>query len=276
MAIDLDAYLERIGWSEPVKPDLDTVDALVSRHTAAIPFENLDPLLGVPVELLPEALERKLVREGRGGYCFEHNLMFGHVLETIGLEVSGLAARVLWGRSEDAITPRTHMLLRLDFRGETYLVDVGFGVLTLTGLLRLAVDIEQPTPHEAFRLVVIDAEWRMQARVQDAWRSLYRFDLQRVHLPDYEVANHYTSTHPRSPFVSGLMAARAPPRRRLALANNAFTVHQTGGESTRRILRSATEIAEVLADEFLVRLPRSPRLAARLDALVPPGDRAEG
>src|SRR5262245_27241696 len=112
--IDIEAYFARIGHAGPRAPRLETLRELHLRHVQAIPFENLDPLLGLPVRLDLLALERKLVREGRGGYCFEHNLLFADVLQTLRYRVTGLAARVLWNAAPDAITARSHMLLRID------------------------------------------------------------------------------------------------------------------------------------------------------------------
>lgn len=265
--IDLDAYLARIGWSGPARPTLRALGSLASHHAASIAFENLNPLLGLPVSLDPQAVERKLVRDGRGGYCFEHNLLFSRALRAIGFEVSGLAARVVWNQPEDAITTRSHMVLRVDLDGETWLVDVGFGGMTLTGAIRLEAGIEQATPHEPFRLLIADGDWRMQVRLGEEWKSQYRFDLQRQHPQDYEPVNYYLSTHPSSHFVHSLVAARAAPDRRLALRNREFAVHPLGGETRRRTLGSAAEIIEVLEREFLLNLAGLPRLAARLDAL---------
>jgi len=47
------------------------------------------------VRLDAPSLQQKLVRAGRGGYCFEQNLLQSHVLNGLGFKVSGLAARVL-------------------------------------------------------------------------------------------------------------------------------------------------------------------------------------
>jgi glyoxylase-like metal-dependent hydrolase (beta-lactamase superfamily II) len=153
-AIDLEGYFRRIGYAGGRKPTLDTLAALHLHHAQAIAFENLDPLLGRPVVLDAASLERKLVHDGRGGYCYEHNLLFAHVLRALDFCVSGLAARVLWTYyPEDAITARTHQLLRVELEDGSYIVDVGFGGQTLTGPLRLEPDLEQLTPHELFRVV---------------------------------------------------------------------------------------------------------------------------
>src|SRR4051812_46583237 len=107
---DLDAYFRRIGYSGAGTATLDTLRAILVRHPEAIPFENLDPLLRWPVRLDIGSLQQKLVRDGRGGYCFEQNLLLGHALSDLGFQVTGLAARVLWIAPEGAVTPRGHML----------------------------------------------------------------------------------------------------------------------------------------------------------------------
>jgi N-hydroxyarylamine O-acetyltransferase len=266
-AIDLQAYLRRIGWHGAARADMSTLQAIVAAHLTTIPFENLNPLLGLPVSLEWSALERKLVHEGRGGYCFEQNLLLQAALQAIGFEVSGLIARVLWTRAEDAVTPQTHMLLRVEMAGESWLVDVGFGGQTLVGVLRLQADVEQATRLEPFRLVQMDGDWRMQSLVRGSWLSLYRFDLRPVPLIDYVVANHYVSTHPDSNFVKHLNVARTTSEGRLSLRDREFTLRRIGHEPQRRTLDSVAEIRRVLEKEFLIRLPAHPRLDQRLGNL---------
>jgi N-hydroxyarylamine O-acetyltransferase len=266
-AIDLQAYLRRIGWHGAARADMSTLQAIVAAHLTTIPFENLNPLLGLPVSLEWSALERKLVHEGRGGYCFEQNLLLQAALQAIGFEVSGLIARVLWTRAEDAVTPQTHMLLRVEMAGESWLVDVGFGGQTLVGVLRLQADVEQATRLEPFRLVQMDGDWRMQSLVRGSWLSLYRFDLRPVPLIDYVVANHYVSTHPDSNFVKHLNVARTTSEGRLSLRDREFTLRRIDHEPQRRTLDSVAEIRRVLEKEFLIRLPAHPRLDQRLGNL---------
>jgi len=247
---DIDAYCARIGYSGPREPSLAVLQAIVAGHTAAIPFENLDILLKRPIRLDPPALHDKLVRRRRGGYCFEHNLLLLGVLRAFGFHAVGLAARVRWGRPPKTIGPRTHMLLRVDRAEGPYLADVGFGGLTPTAPLALAAGREQETPHEPFRLVAAGSEFDLEAKLGEAWGSLYRFSLQEQTPADYEVANWYTSTHPDSLFVRNLIASRPGQDRRHTLFNNRFTIRRRDGASERRVLHSAGEFALILARDF--------------------------
>lgn len=262
---DLPAYLDRIGWGgAPPAADLATLRRLVLLHATAIPFENLSPYLGLPVPLEPGALAEKIVRGRRGGWCFEHNGLFKAALEAIGFQVTGLAARVLFNQPEDAITPRTHMVLRLEIDGESWIADVGFGGLTCTAPLRLVADIEQATPHEPFRLRRAgDDTWIVQARIEDGWRTLYRFDLQPAHAPDYVMANHFLCTHPSSHFLQRLGVARATPEGRYALRGNELAVHRLGAPTERRTL-SPDEVLSALDELFHIDAPDVERLREKI------------
>jgi N-hydroxyarylamine O-acetyltransferase len=266
--VDLDLYFERIGYGGPTAPSLATLQSLHACHTEAIAFENLNPLLGLPVPLDTLSLVRKLVVEGRGGYCFEHNMLFGRALEALGFRVTGLAARVLWNSDDDAITKRSHMLLRVDLEDHTCIADVGFGGQTLTGPLELVPDVEQTTPHEDFRLVALGGDYKLQARIEKDWRTLYRFDLQRQHAVDYEAANYFLSTHPGSIFRTTLRAARAAPGARHALLNNTYAVHHTHGRTEKRTLTTVEEIRRTLEREFLLELPPAAGLDAALQKFL--------
>lgn len=265
---DLEKYCERTGYDGPRVPTLETLSDVQLRHAQAIPFENLDPFLKWPVRLDAASLQQKLVREKRGGYCFEQNLLLGHALKAMGFHVTGLAARVLWNAPPAAIPARSHMLLLVDIDDTAYIVDVGFGGMTPTGPLRLEPDVVQATPHEHFRLVRRTDSFVLEASVTGAWRALYRFDMQEQFQPDYEVANWYTSTHPHSHFVTGLTAARPAPGLRYALRNTVFSIHYVDGNTESRLLTSGSEVRAALEGRFQLSLPESPELDAALERLV--------
>jgi arylamine N-acetyltransferase len=265
----LAAYLDRIGVADVTGPDLPTLRRIVAGHSRSIAFENLDAFTGREITLDPGALAAKLVHGGRGGWCFEQNLLLRGALDALGYPTTGLAARVLWGRPADVPPgPRSHMLLRVDLPEGPHLVDVGFGGLTLTGVLRAEPDVEQATPHEPFRLHPIDgAGYVMQARVGGEWRPLYRFDLTEQYMADYEVSNWYLCHHPRSHFLSGIMIGRPEPDRRYALGGTSLAVHHLDGPTERRTLESPSEIRKVLEETFLLDTSGLPDLEAALARL---------
>jgi len=259
-SIDLDAYLQRIGHDGDRAPTLETLRALQLRHAESIPFENLDPLLKRPILLDPASLQRKLIHEERGGYCFEQNLLLRDVLRQLGFRVAGLSARVLWNAPEGAIRPRTHMLLLVDLNGSPHIVDVGFGGQAPTAPLRLEANVEQATPHGLYRLIRSGVDHTLESKVLGEWKPLYQFDLQEQETVDYEVANWYVSTHPSSHFLHNLFVARAAPGRRHALLRNELATHHLAGESERRTLTTSAEIREALVTIFGINLADLPEL----------------
>jgi N-hydroxyarylamine O-acetyltransferase len=266
--IDLDAYFGRIGYTGGRTSTLETLRTIQLLHAQTIPFESLNPLLRLPVLLDIDALQQKMVQSGRGGYCFEHNLLLSHALKALGFRVRGLAARVLWNLPEGQVKAISHMVLNVEAGDEWYLVDVGFGGLTPTGPLRLELNTAQTTPHELFRLIESDEELVLQASVQDQWKPLYRFTLREHLLPDYEMFSWYLCTHPNSYFRTSLSAARPFPNGRYALRNTALTTHHLGRESEQRELTSVAEFRTILEETFGITLPETPDLDPVLQRLI--------
>ena len=270
MSIDLDRYFARIGYGGPRDNSLATLRSLHELHPQAIPFENLDPFLKRPVKLDAASLQAKLVEGGRGGYCFEHNSLFAAVLRALGYEVREATARVRWSVPDGMTTPRVHCLLFVEAEGEDYLADVGFGGNVLTGPLSLASRDEQATPHEPFRLVDDDDGEHLvqEANINGRWTPLYAFDFAHTHPADYEMGNWFTSAHPNSIFVNGLLGARAEAGKRYALRDNQLAVHTLGGATEKTTLKSAGELRDALTDLFKLRLDALEGLDPALTALA--------
>ena len=267
-SLDLGAYLRRIGCAGRPQPDLASLRAIALGHPLAIPFENLNVLLGQPLPLDIPSLQRKLIAERRGGWCFEHNVLLGTALRAIGFDVLGLAARVMWLAPENALTPRSHMVLLVTLDGTRYIVDAGFGGLTLTGPLRVEIDVEQETPHETFRLRQAAGLFVLEASIRGEWRPLYRFDLTPQAIVDYEVSSWYLSTNPRSHFRSTLVAARAAADRRYALRNTDFTIHHRDGYSERQPIASGAQLRAILEESFGIAVPPGEDVDAVLRRVV--------
>ena len=258
--IDLDAYFARIGYAGDRQPSLPTLRAIHALHPAAIPFENLDPLLGRPVALDLESVQHKLVRQQRGGYCFEHNALLRSALQALGFRVTGLAGRVLWMAPPDRpLGARTHMLLQIDLAGEAWIADVGFGGLLQDAPLRLAADIEQTTSFETMRYVRSGDAYTLQAKLPGGWLDIYMFTLDPQVDADYMVGNWFTSTHPASRFRSSLMVERLLPDVRISLNNLKLTHRHRNGSVTRRLLATPAELERVLVDDIGLRLPAPAR-----------------
>ena len=248
----LTAYLRR-DVLDSADPASLTLADLVAALNRTLPFENLVPLACAPVDDLPWAtLTDKLVRGGRGGYCYEHNTLLGHVLRALGHQVHFLTGRVEWMGSGDPVPPRTHEVLAVTPPGaeEQYLVDVGFGGQTPTAPVLLHSDEGQRTRHEPVRLHP-RGSWRvLETLVRGRWEPMYAFDLQPQELVDLEVGSWYVSTHPASPFVRGLRVARVRDDARVNLNGRSLAVHHLHGDTERTELTGPAEVTEALATTF--------------------------
>ncbi|AYV30356.1 Arylamine N-acetyltransferase [Streptomyces sp. ADI95-16] len=265
--LDLDAYLARIGYDGPVggdgelSADLATLYAVHWAHTAAITFESLDVLLGRPVALDIKALQDKIVRGRRGGYCYEQNSLLAAALERIGFEVSGRGAR---NRTRgDTLLAVTHAVLVVTVDGEPWLCDAGFGYLgprEPVPLARPGAEIRQG----AWTYTVREEDGGVLAlclRREGTWRELYAFSPQHYHPVDYVVLNHYSSSHPRSAFIGQVIVQLPGDAVRLALVGRELTRLYPDGRTERQPVAPG-ELVPLLAREFGLRL--SERDAAEL------------
>lgn len=268
--VNLKGYFERIGFAGSIAPTLTTLDLLHALHPATIPFENLNPLLGEPVRLDQPSLEKKLLTDKRGGYCFEHNLLFMRMLQDLDFAVRPLLARVVWTNPDAASLPPSHMLLLVEVNGQNHIADVGFGGLTLTTPLRLRADSAQTTPHETFRLTGGEPDWTLEVKLAEDWRPVYVFTLDEVSEDSIAAINHRIATDPASPFTHELRVALAPSGKRLKLQNTKFTRQPTDGEADYRELTSADDIKQVLTEDFGIVLPQHDRLDRVLAELLTP------
>ena len=218
--LDLTAYLGRIGFSGDLQPDLTTLRALHLAHASTIPFENLDIQLGLPIRLDLASLQHKLVHRRRGGYCFEQNTLFLAVLRSAGFEAFPCEARVRLGALE--VLPRTHMLLIVRLEGRPLLCDVGFGG---EGLLHpVPMDGRAHAQFQSTYRVIRDQDLRvLQSRREEAWEDLYAFQPEARFPVDFEMANHYTATHPESRFIRTLTAQLPGPEVRRILRKHLDT-----------------------------------------------------
>ncbi len=266
--MNLDAYLSRIGYVGPRTPTLPVLRDIILAHTCAIPFENLDVLLGREIQLELPAIERKLVGDRRGGYCFEQNSLLLGALSTIGFSVRPLAGRVRIQMPREYTPPRTHLFLRVEVDGGSWLADVGLGGLTPTTPIRIdQIGTEQPTPHETRRIISEERtpapRYFHQAKLGDTWVDVYEFTLDEMPDIDREVGNWWTSRHKNSKFRQNLLTARArPDGTRVSILNREFT-HRRGAEVIERFeITDPDQLLSVLAERFGLVFPADTRFGA--------------
>ncbi len=267
---DLDGYLERIGPRG--RPGLAEIHLA---HCTSIPFEALDPQRGMAVSLREEDLFQKLIVERRGGYCFEQNMLLAAALRTLGIETELYLARVLLGADPLAPRPRSHLLLRAFEDGREWHADVGFGGGPLLEPLPWGPGEEHEQGGWRYRLLEREPEYVLQTVDGDQWVDVYGFIPHPVPEIDVETINWWTSTHPDSRFVTGLIVSRHWDDGRRLVVNDwgedgvPALLEVTSRETVRRPL-AREELPTLLAECF--QLPGfALREDGRLDLASPCG-----
>ncbi|MQM27907.1 arylamine N-acetyltransferase family protein [Glycomyces albidus] len=272
-AVDPDEYAERIGHRGPLRPDLETFTALHRAHVAAVPFENLDVMLGRGPDIgLPTVVD-KIVRRRRGGYCYEMNLLFAAVLDRIGVPVRRSLIRT--GDPLVHARPRSHLVVLAELDGRTWLGDVGFG----SGPSEpIPVDREARSPQGGWTYRVTepfgDGDRRVQELRGGRWETMYTLIPDATFPVDVALANESTSTSPGSPFVKRpIVVKRGPASERRLLGRTLTEVRPDGSETAKEI--ADVDYAATLAEAFDLELTEDE--AKLVTAAIPhPSDAALG
>lgn len=245
--MDVDAYLERIGYCGPLAPTAETLRGLHVAHLLAVPFENLSIHAGEPVVLDDEALFDKVVVRRRGGFCYELNGLFAALLRSLGFRVEMLSAAV--ARREGGFGPEFDHMALLVTLGERWLADVGFGDSFVEPLLLDERGAQTQGPHafrveeDGGRLVLLRTE------AGGAWEPQYRFGLEPHAYADYAGMCRFHQTSPESHFTRGRVCSRLTPVGRVTLSGSRL-ITTTGAEKVKRELGNEDEYAAALLEHF--------------------------
>ncbi len=270
MTSRLQRYFDRVGYAGPCEPTLEVLTELQALHVCRVPFENLDVQLGRPLTTDADAAYEKIVGNGRGGWCYEQNGLFGWALAEIGFDVIRVAATVMRSSTNDR-WPADHLCLLVgmpeDPRGR-WLADVGFG-----GSLLTPIELtEQQTRHLPFRLGLRRLDNGAWQFWEDDGGGEFRFDFVAEAADEQALSDRceFLQTDPQSSFVLSLVAQIRTRNRHTTLRGRVLTVLSTSGVQ-RTVLHSASDVVETLRDEFQLDVPEVaalwPRIVARHDEL---------
>jgi len=223
------SYLKRIRYQGSLQPSIGVLRKLHRRHLLSVPFENLDIHLGKQIILDKEVFYDKIVRDRRGGYCYELNGCFAWLLRELGFKVSMLSARV--ATKNGGFTPDfDHMTLLVRLK-EPWLVDVGFGD-SFTEPKQLEVTSWQVDNGKSYRIARKNGE-RVLSRWDEigVWDPQYSFTLRSRKLADFDARNRYQQSSPMSHFTQGRLISKLTPTGRVTLSQRKLIV--TSGEQRR-------------------------------------------
>lgn len=245
---NIDEYFERIGYSGGKELSYETLYGLHTCHTMNIPFENLDVYAGKPILLDPDSLFQKIVKNKRGGYCFEMNGLFSFVLKQLGFKVTDLLARV--SRDGVAYGAKTHQVLMIEIGDEKYLADVGFGNNGITAPILFRENVEQHQFMNTYRIVNdLKHGYVLQRKVEGNFLNMYVFTLEECNPIDYEVSNFYCYANSNSVFRSMKFITKPTTNGRLTLTDNHLKILDNGS-ITEEVISSDEEYNMCLLRNF--------------------------
>lgn len=272
--MQLSAYLQRIGYRGPLRPDLTSLHALQHAHLQSVPFENLDVQLGRAVCFDSAGIFDKIVQQRRGGWCYEQNGIFGWALQQIGFEVTRLCAGVMRERMGDGQLGN-HLCLRVTLEQQPYLVDVGFGG-SLLAPLPLRDGARDDAPFSVRLATTPDGYWRFTELLGE---HPFSFDFQDAAADESLLAAKcdFQQTDPTSVFVQNLAVKQRVGNAYAVLRGRVLTINE-GSRSERSMLDSPAALVAALHHWFALDVPEAatlwPRICARHAALFPeaPGE----
>lgn len=241
------AYLKRIGYTEDIQKDKETLNGLIRAHLEQVPFENLDVCeLGEVPSLDEGKLFEKIVEKNRGGYCFELNTLFLALLRALGFTVYPVAVRVLWNR--EFFPPVSHMALVVPFADRKYLCDVGYGGPGPKGLLRLEPSVQE-VAGERFRVRETSADLLVEGLHGGEWKRVLQFRDQPFCQTDFQVLNFYCAVNPAVIFSHKRVVNLCTPEGSRTLTEMELVIRE-GDQAFRRQLRDEEELKRCLEEEF--------------------------
>lgn len=248
--LDLDAYLTRLGVTRR-PPSRAFLDVLHAAHVRSFTFDNIDVLLEQHPGVRLAAVQDKFVGRGRGGYCFEHSVLFAAAAARLGFDVERRLGRV----GDPTAAPRTHCVVVVAVDGEKWLADPGFG-MSVVRPIRLADGATDD--HGGWPYLVREVPegsgraWVLRRRRDDGWEPMHTHDELPVRPVDLDTGHHFTSTWPDSPFRRTLVVARHLPGRHVTFTQQTVTVRRPGEPTEHRELRGGELDARL--DELAVPL----------------------
>jgi len=256
IAMNVSAYLKRIHYTRHLKPDVETLRGLQLAHLLTVPFENLDIGLKRPIQLNEEALWKKIVTQGRGGFCYELNGLFAWLLKQIGFDVTYLNARDYHEEDDTFGIDFDHLVLMVRVPGKStrWLVDVGWG-----DTFRQPLDIDNADWQEqglrSYRLEPFRDGYQLwQREYEGKVERQYYFDLTPHQFPaEYEAACRYHQTSPQSIFTRNRIISRLTEYGRISLDNDRLIV-TTHGQRTEQPVANDADYHVLLKEHFGVQL----------------------
>ncbi len=234
--IDIKAYLEKLGLMKEL-PSLNYLRQIHQKHLLTIPFENLDIHFRQMITLDIRRIFNKIIPKNRGGFCYELNFLFYHLLTHLGYECHLISAQVLSTTTNEYGPEYDHMAILVKIQKDIYLCDVGFG----DGFVfpkKIEVNNLQMDLNRYFQFSVDSDDLYYLKKTSDTlhFETLYRFETKfREPIEFIDMCNyHQTST--QSHFTGKKMITILTEEGRITLSDSTLIINERGEKLEHSVL----------------------------------------
>lgn len=251
--MDTAAFLDRIGVAEHPRPSVEALFELHAAFVGTVPYETVQYQFGQGGPMDPEAVAARIIARETGGYCFQLNGVFAHLLRSLGYDVT-LHRGGVQTATRPAVVDGSHLVLTVPLDGQVWLVDAGLGDGLLTPMpLEAGVKVHQNPFDLSLRKSDLVDGWRLD---HDPRSSLTGMDFEAAPavLADFEAQHKRLSLSPDSPFVRTCSAFLRRADSTAILRSVGFT-QIYADRADDQIIEKQSEYYEVLADVFQLPLP---------------------
>lgn len=259
---NLPAYLEYIDYMGSSDITIENLIYIQEKHVMTVTFENFD--IHLPhkrnVDISPACIEKKILFEKRGGYCWEQNTLLFYMLGAFGFKIRRVGCQVLYRLSAVPVGI-THMALLVDIDGKNWLVDVAFGGMTATYPLDIDNEAEISSDYDPLRRIrKVNNIVFHEANLNDVWHSLYSFTTNSFEHSDAITCNINTYSNPKSQneCSTSLMLAKITREARYTFFNEELKIWKHNRkleENEKYIISNPIELLIVIEKYFNISLP---------------------
>ena len=237
--MDIEKYLDRIGYNGEVKPTLEVLRMLQKNHLLNVPFENLDIHYNKQIILDTASFFDKIILRKRGGFCYELNGLFHMLLLEIGFDAKIISARV-HNKENNYSAEYDHLAILVKIGEKEYLSDVGFGEFAFEPI-ELGLDKIQHDQRGDFIIEKHEENYYKVSKVENLQRiPEYIFTLDARHLKDFEGMCCYHQTNPESHFKQKKLITIPTENGRITISGNHLKIVENGNIKQEEILDDAS------------------------------------
>lgn len=254
-AVDVQAYLERIGYRGNTTPTIETLRGMHRAHAYSVPFENLDIARGRRIEVDEAVNFDKIVRDRRGGFCLELTGTFARALRALGFRVDVHGGRVM---SDGHLSePMSHMTLTVHLE-ESWVADVGFGSRIIEPLRtdergdQIVEGRKYVVANDGDHWFVTCSEPLSATGAGPDAPAMYTFTPQPREFGEFHAVCNWLQTSPDSRFTHGDVVSLPRTNGRVTFAGGRLITLEDGVRTEREI--GPADKPDVLRSEFGIRL----------------------